>query len=102
MAWPSQEFHLPRGSRELAWALSRRPETSKALPHSVPLFFCSDSELGVVPLQHSSVPPPSHPRENTWARHCCSLLSDLRSLLVRPGDLSAVPEEPTQSTLSLS
>lgn len=103
---PSQKFHLPKGSGELAWSLDpildKRPEASKALHTLLPSSSAVTQSSGSFPfLQHPSVPPPSHPIENTWGLHCCSPLSDLRSLLVGPGDLSA-PLRVTPSTLSLS
>lgn len=59
MARPCQEFHLPEGSRELAWALDpisyKRLEAPKALPHPAAHCPCSDSELSVIP-HHSHVP----------------------------------------------
>lgn len=59
MARPSQEFPLPEGSRESAWALdpilNKRLEAPKAPPHPAARCLCSDSELSVIP-HHSHLP----------------------------------------------
>lgn len=95
-ARPSQEFHLPReagswpGHEVPSWTRDRRP---LSLSHTLlPSSSAVTQSLGLFPfLQHPSVLPPSRPAENTQGPHCCSPLSDLRSLLVGRGDLIAVP-----------